>query len=244
MSLVYKQVYKTGETVVAVVDRCCLRGLTRSYCCRRWRVADVGARVVRRALGAEICFKRRNSWETGMIRCAFGEERAERESDSRIVKVTTLWQSVRLRSEPIWAQMHWSERSILCPGKECPMCAGGFPRRGYFFCLVDRPGNAVATLQLTERDLQCMNSLDREAGGGTRIGSQFRVRRTKSRQPMELEFVGYTANMMALPLEHALVDLLRIHGVSCTEGDVRTGGHQQLVRERALVEAARSRRHG
>lgn len=194
------------------------------------------------ALGACVDLEARNSWETAVIRHVFGEEAGSRERDSRIVRVTAAWQHVRVRSEPLWAHMHWSEKSILCPGKECSMCASGFPRRGYFFVSVDRPGNAAAVMQLTERDFECMKNLDKEAQDTIRIGSQFRVCRTKSRQPMELEFTGFTANLVALHLEHVLVDLLRIHGVSCTESDVRLGTHQQMVRERATQEAARTRR--
>jgi hypothetical protein len=161
--------------------------------------------------------------------------------DSRICKITAARQLVRVRSGPLWCSLHWCDQSILCAGDSCPACEAGFPKRRYSFVAVDRPGSCLAVLQLTEKDWCLLSTLDNSVVGMTRIGSQFRVWRPASRQPMAAEYLGFTADLISIPQEVVIVDLLRIHGIRATEADVRTGGFRRLTAAKAH-EAAKGRR--
>lgn len=161
--------------------------------------------------------------------------------DSRVVKVTGIWQGIRVRSTPLWVGLHWCDQSILCAGSDCAACQAGFPKRRYAMVSVDRPSNCLAVLQLTERDLCLLHGLDPQVEESIRIGSQFRVKRPVSRQPLVAEYLGFTANLVTVSQEIVMVDVLRIHGIRATEADVRTGGFRRLVQMRSL-EAAKGRR--
>lgn len=161
--------------------------------------------------------------------------------DSRVVKVNGVRQIVRARSTPVWVGLHWCDYSVLCAGTDCPACKVGFPKRRYAMLSVDRPGSCIAVIQLTEKDLCLFTSLDKAAEGTIRIGSQYRVWRPKERQPLIAEYLGFTANLTPISQEILMVDVLRIHGIRATEGDIRTGGFRSLVKARAS-EACHSRR--
>lgn len=196
---------------------------------------------MRWALGAWIDSKARNSWETVFMGDVFSSSSGDGERESRLVKVTAAFQRVRVRSAEVWAGLHWCGLSVLCSGVECPACQSGFPKRRYCFVAVDRPGQAIALLQLTERDHSQCVSLDPSGEVTMRIGSQFQIRRKITRQPMEIEYCGFTENLLKMPEETIKVDLLRIHGIRATEADVHTGGARRLVQLRA-AEASSTRR--
>lgn len=163
----------------------------------------------------------------------FSLSRSSDQPDSRIVRITLAKQAVRIRSEPLWVGLHWVGESILCAVKDCEACRQGYTKRPYAMIAVDRPGNAIAVLQLTEGDLALCTRLDQESKGTIRIGSQFRVWRPQTRQPMSAEFLGFTADLLPVPRESLIVDVLRIHKIKATEGDVRTGGYRALTSMRA-----------
>jgi hypothetical protein len=104
-----------------------------------------------------------------------------------------------------------------------------FTKRRYAFGLFDRPDCTVGVLQLTERDLEQMIKCDRDSGGVARLGAAWYVSRPASRQPMAVEFSGFSSKLLALPMERLKVDLLRIHGVEATERDLADGGALPLV---------------
>lgn len=163
------------------------------------------------------------------------------ESGSRVVRVLAAKLPVRLRSKFLWAHLHWAHQSILCAGAECPACLQGYTRRRYAFVAVDKPGLAQGVLQLTEHDVCLLAKLAKCEPESTMIGLQFRVWRSKSRQPLEAEFLGFTEELFAIPTESLMVDVLRIHGVRATEGDVRTGSFRSLIvgRTQELIGNAR-----
>lgn len=161
--------------------------------------------------------------------------------DSRVVRVAAAPIAVRIRSTRLWVGLHWVEQSVLCAGSRCACCELGFTKRRYAMVAVDRPQGTVGVLQLTERDLCLLEGLDSKTPESMRIGSQFRVWRSASRQPMSAEFLGFTEKILPVSQEALMVDVLRIHGIAATEADVRDGGLQQLVANRSL-EAANPRR--
>lgn len=156
------------------------------------------------------------------------------ERDSRVVKVTARQQWIRIRSQLLWTSLHWAERSILCGGDGCPACERGYTKRSYAFAAVDRQGNTAAIIQLTESDVCLLRGLGDQQGLGTTIGTSFRVWREKTRQPMRAEYCGFTPELILIPREKVIVDVLRIHGVAATELDVSSGGYRQLVKMRCL----------
>lgn len=162
----------------------------------------------------------------------FASTCADQEHDSRVVRISARQQWVRLRSQLLWTSLHWADRSILCGGEGCPACDRGYTRRKYAFAAVDRQGNTAATIQLTEGDVCLLKGLGDQAGVGTTIGSAFRVWREKTRQPMKAEYCGFTAELILIPRERVIVDVLRIHGVAATEADVSSGGYRRLVQMR------------
>lgn len=159
----------------------------------------------------------------------FSLSRASDQPDSRIVRITLKQQAVRIRSEVLWVGLHWVGESILCSVKDCEACIQGYTKRPYAMVAVDRPGNSIAVIQLTEGDLTLLKNLDALSQGTIRIGSQFRVWRKADRQPLSAEFLGFTAELLPVPREQLIVDVLRIHKIRATEGDVRTGGYRQLT---------------
>lgn len=166
----------------------------------------------------------------------FSLNRSSDQPDSRIVRVTVKQQAVRIRSEVLWVGLHWCGESILCPVKDCEACKQGYTKRAYAMVAVDRPGNAIAVIQLTEGDLSLLKKLQPADEDMIRIGSQFRVWRKADRQPLSAEYLGFTAELLTVPREQLIVDVLRIHKIRATEADVRTGGYRALTSMR--VESA------
>jgi hypothetical protein len=97
-----------------------------------------------------------------------------------------------------------------------------------------KPGLAQGVLQLTEHDVCMLAKLAKCEPESTMIGLQFRVWRSKSRQPLEAEFLGFTEELFAIPTETLMVDVLRIHGVRATEKDVSSGGFRALIAGRTM----------
>lgn len=153
---------------------------------------------------------------------------------SRVVRVLAAKLPVRLRSKFVWAHLHWAQQSILCGGDECPACSQGYTRRRYAFVAVDKPGLAQGVLQLTENDVCLLAKLAKCDPESKMIGLQFRVWRSKSRQPLEAEFLGFTEELFAVPAETVMVDVMRIHGVRATEKDVSGGGFRSLISSRTM----------
>lgn len=152
--------------------------------------------------------------------------------DSRVFRVNARQQWMRLRSQLLWTFLHWADRSVLCGGEGCPACDRGYTKRKYAFAAVDRQGNSAATIQLTEGDVCLLKGLGDQHGVGTTIGSTFRVWRERTRTAMKAEFCGFTAELILIPRETVIVDVLRIHGVAATELDVSSGGYRRLVQLR------------
>lgn len=171
----------------------------------------------------------------------FSAERGELGRESRVLRVDGVRKLVRMRSSPAWCWLHWLECSVLCAGESCPACGAGLPRRRYAFVSVDRPEHLLVVMQLTEGDLCKLRNLVPSCEDMIPIGAQFRVWRPRTRQPMAAEYVGLTTNLLATPVESLLVDLLRIHGIMATEGDVRGGGFPQMVRDRCALLLERGR---
>lgn len=163
------------------------------------------------------------------------------ERDSRVVRVTGTRQIVRLRTSPLWVGLHWADRSILCATKGCSCCDSGMPIRRYAMVVVDRPGQTMAVLQLTEGDLCKLARLDGQEDLTTRLGAQYRIWRPGARRPLEAEFLGFTQDLVTITPQMAMVDVLRIHGIRATEADVRDGGYLHLV-QLASSQAARGGR--
>lgn len=107
--------------------------------------------------------------------------------------------------------------------------------------MVDRPASTLATLQLTEKDLCLLVGLDPQREDTIRIGSQYRVWRQKERQPMTAEYLGFTEKLITIPQSTLIIDVLRIHGIRATDGDVQTGTYRSLVKGRAHQAAAGKR---
>ncbi len=181
------------------------------------------------ALGAVIDSKAAQQLGDCAVSDVFASSCARDDHDSRVVRVSGVRQIVRIRSEALWCGLHWADRSILCSGSNCVACERGWPLRRYAMVAVDRPGQSMAVLQLTERDLCLLTTLNPSSPESMKIGSQFRVWRSESRQPMSAEYLGVTENLLVIPRETAMVNVLRIHGIRATEADVRTGGFRRLV---------------
>lgn len=162
----------------------------------------------------------------------FSLSRGPSERDSRVLKVGGKAEMIRVRSIPLWAHLHWQDRSILCAGKECPACQRGYTRRRYAFVAVDLRGGLLSTIQLTEGDVCTLTRLEPSKPDSMTIGSQFRVWREGSRRPMVADYCGFTPDLVTISFERLMVDVLRIHGVAATERDVSSGGHRQLAASR------------
>lgn len=175
-----------------------------------------------------------------MVTDVFSRERGHDDAHSLLVKVKARGQLLRIRSVAIWISLHWRGRSVLCCGKGCPACENREGRRRYAMVSVQGEDGQLRTLQLTERDIATLSELDTAGGGALRVGSKYMVWRQGDREPLSAKWAGWADGCGEVCQDVVMLDVLRIHGVKCSERDLASGQVGEFVRLQAEVAGRQS----
>lgn len=162
----------------------------------------------------------------------FSRERPSSDDAGRVVSVGLQWQQIRLRNEPIWCGCHWINESILCGGKMCPACQAGYPKRPYAFASVDRPNQTTAIIRLSASDVAELQRTGSDPDALV-VGDTWKVRRPGDRKPLVAEFFKTFSEVLEIPREALMLEILRLHRIRGTITDVRERSFYGLICGRA-----------